>query len=77
MDGVSLAWLLTFRAAGTAGSRGEAMGGQESEYTCRSYRREMILLGLRMRMQDPGLSEEERRLVRMELERLEREMEMD
>ncbi|MFP3928561.1 MAG: hypothetical protein ACLFUP_06620 [Desulfobacteraceae bacterium] len=50
---------------------------KESGYTCRSYREEMVLLGLKKRLENPELSDEERRSLCMELERMEREMGMD
>lgn len=40
-------------------------------YTCNEYRAEMILLALQNKMQQPNLSEEERRKVLQEIARLE------
>jgi hypothetical protein len=48
-----------------------------SGYTCTSYREEMVLLGLKKRLENPQLSDEERRSLSIELERMEREMGMD
>lgn len=42
-------------------------------YTCNEYREEMILLGLRRRLQQPGLAEEERTRLAGEIARLEKE----
>lgn len=42
-------------------------------YTCNEYREEMILLALRRRLQQPGLTEEERTKLLAELARLEKE----
>jgi hypothetical protein len=49
----------------------------DARYTCREYREEMVLLGLRRRLEQEDLSDEERRRLRDRLERLEAEMEMD
>lgn len=48
--------------------------GKNSSYTCQDYRQEMILLGLQRRLSDPDLSDEERRTVIDEIQRLEQEM---
>lgn len=45
-------------------------------YTCGDYRQEMILVGLRRRLTDPGLSEEEKKALRGQIRRLEEEMGM-
>ncbi len=39
----------------------------KSPYTCRQYREEMILLGLRKRLSDPALTEEERQAIEKEI----------
>ncbi len=44
------------------------------KYTCREYREEMTLAGLRRRLSDEALSEEEKEALRSEIERLEVEM---
>lgn len=54
-----------------------AMSGNDAQYTCREYREEMLLLGLRRRLEQEDLSEEERRVLRARLSELEAEMEMD
>lgn len=43
-------------------------------YTCREYRLEMILLGLKRRLKDPGLTEEEKNKIRIEIRELEEQM---
>ena len=48
-----------------------------TKYTCQDYRQEMVLLGLRKRLQDSGLSDREKAAVRAEIKRLEAAMEMD
>jgi hypothetical protein len=53
------------------------MPGSDARYTCREYREEMVLLGLRRRLEQEDLTEEERRDLRERLARLEAEMEMD
>lgn len=50
---------------------------QTSSYTCGHYRLEMVLNGFRRRLQQEDLSEEERAALRLEIERLEREMGLD
>jgi hypothetical protein len=47
------------------------------QYTCQEYRREMMLAGLKKRVSHPGLSEDEREILRREIRRLEAELEMD
>lgn len=50
------------------------MNGQ---YTCNEYRQEMVLLGLRRRLEQEDLTDEERRELRARLMELESEMELD
>ncbi|GAB4276850.1 MAG: hypothetical protein Kow0092_32620 [Deferrisomatales bacterium] len=45
-------------------------------YTCSDYRDEMRLLALKRRLEQEGVPEEERRRLREEVARLEREMRM-
>jgi hypothetical protein len=45
-------------------------------YTCHEYRKEMILLGLRNRLNSPELSEEEKQGIQAEIRRLEEEIGM-
>jgi hypothetical protein len=47
-----------------------------NKYTCAEYREEMMLLGLRRRLNDKDVSEEERRVIYREIERLEAEMDI-
>lgn len=45
-------------------------------YTCQDYRKEMVLLGLRNRLNTSELTEEERLKISTEIRRLEEEMGM-
>jgi len=45
-------------------------------YTCADYREEMILLGLRRRLEDPGLSEEEKPAIQARIQELEKSLDM-
>ena len=47
------------------------------KYTCHEYREEMTLLGLKKRLNSPGLSAEERRQIEQEIRRLESAMGME
>ncbi len=47
------------------------------KYSCQDYRQEMILLGLQRRLNEPNLSDEERRHVIEEIQKLEIEMQFD
>lgn len=49
----------------------------DSRYTCRQYREEMILLGLRKRLNVPELSDRERQTIEKEIRRLEAQMGME
>ena len=46
----------------------------DKTYTCADYREEMMLLGLLRRLQDEGLTEEERSLIQAEILSLESEI---
>ena len=46
-------------------------------YTCNDYRQEMILVGLKKQLADPGLSEEAIRWLREQIQRIEEEMGLD
>jgi hypothetical protein len=46
-------------------------------YTCADYRKEMILLGLRRRLNEKDLTAEERERLMSEIRELEAEMGMD
>ena len=48
-----------------------------SPYTCNDYRQEMILLAMRRKLQDDGLTEDERRRLREDIAHLETRMGMD
>lgn len=50
---------------------------ENPEYTCRQYREEMILLGLRKRLNVPALSDRERLTIEKEIRRLEAQMGME
>jgi len=64
-------WLLHLR-------RGEGyMAGTNGQYTCMEYRREMVLLALRRRIEQEELTEAEKQDLRARLLELESEMEMD
>lgn len=46
------------------------------KYTCHEYREEMVLLGLRRRLNEPGLTDEERQKILDQIRLLEEEMDM-
>jgi hypothetical protein len=46
-------------------------------YTCREYRQEMILLGLKQQLENADLTQEERRKIENDIRKLEAEMGMD
>ena len=50
---------------------------KKSRYSCRDYREEMRLLGLKRRLAQENLPEEERRALIREIEKLESTMGMD
>ena len=47
-----------------------------SSYTCGDYRQEMVLLALKKRLAEGGLSPEEKRVMEKEVAELEKEMGM-
>lgn len=47
------------------------------QYTCEDYRIEMKLLGLKKRLQEEDLSDEEKAQIVEEIEELEKEMKMN
>ncbi len=49
----------------------------QSQYTCREYREEMTLLGLKKRLNDGGLSDKERKAIEQEIAQLESSMNLD
>jgi len=52
-------------------------GFRTMEYTCVDYRSEMKLLGLKRRLEEENLTEEERAQIVQEIKELEEEMEMN
>ncbi|NNG00494.1 MAG: hypothetical protein HKM93_13995 [Desulfobacteraceae bacterium] len=46
-------------------------------YTCKAYREEMILVGLRKRLNDDGLTEAEKASIKSEIKALEKKMGLD
>lgn len=46
-------------------------------YTCQDYRTEMILLGLRLQLNQKDLEEEERKKIVLQIKKLEAEMEFE
>ena len=63
-------WMITPRC-------GNSDVKQPSRYTCKMYREEMILAGLRARLAREQLSETQQAEIRAEIKRLEAEMDMD
>lgn len=47
------------------------------EYTCLDYQSEMKLLGLKKRLEEENLSEEEKALIVQEIKKLEKDMKMN
>ncbi|MCB2146425.1 MAG: hypothetical protein KQI81_08120 [Deltaproteobacteria bacterium] len=47
------------------------------KYTCMEYREEMILLGLKRQLEDPGLPEAQRMDIAAKIRELEQQMGMD
>ncbi|MBC2711617.1 MAG: hypothetical protein HGJ94_11720 [Desulfosarcina sp.] len=47
------------------------------KYTCTEYRQEMILLGLKRQLEDPGLPEAEKRCIAEKISELEQQIGMD
>jgi hypothetical protein len=47
------------------------------KYTCAQYREEMLLLSLERRLNEPGLSDEERDRLAADIGKLRRQMDMD
>jgi hypothetical protein len=45
---------------------------ESRQYTCNDYREEMILLGLRQKLQRPDLTSTERKRLMQEIDRLEK-----
>lgn len=49
----------------------------DSKYTCVDYREEMTILGLKRRLKDENISEEEKQAIILEMKRLESLMQID
>ena len=64
------------RFAGLLRGDGPSKAPRKRRYTCSDYREEMRLLGLRRRLEQAGLPEEERRRLTEEIEALERTLAM-
>ncbi len=47
---------------------------KRSSYTCKEYREEMILVALKRRLNDKGLSKEEREKIKRQIDEIERKM---
>ncbi len=54
-----------------------ALNIKNNSYGCSDYRKEMILLGLKKRLNDAGLSAVERQAIMDEIQRLESETGLD
>ena len=50
---------------------------ESSRYTCREYREEMLLLGLRRRLADNNLAEAEKKALEEQIRQLESAMQME
>ncbi len=46
-------------------------------YTCNDYREEMVLLGLKKRLNDPGLTKDEKEKLIKEIKKIEKSMGMN
>ena len=53
------------------------MSPPSSQYTCKEYREEMLLLTLRRQLHREGLSEAEKERIRQEIDALKKKMKMD
>ena len=49
----------------------------KNKYTCAEYREEMMLLGLKRRLSDKNLSEEEKQSITREIKKLEAQMDIN
>ncbi|MEE4264121.1 MAG: hypothetical protein V2I56_15640 [Desulfobacteraceae bacterium] len=50
---------------------------QNPKYTCNDYREEMRLLGLKKRLNDKNLSPDEKRIIKAEVLKMEKALQMD
>ncbi len=48
-----------------------------SNYTCNDYREEMILVGLKKRLNKPGITKEEKEVLLKEIKKVEQQMGLD
>ena len=53
------------------------MENKNNTYTCNEYREEMMLLGLKKRLSQENLTEEEKQIVIADIEQLESAMSME
>ena len=53
------------------------MGEQDAQYTCMEYREEMVLLGLKRKLEQENLTEAERKAILEQVRELEEAMGMD
>jgi len=53
------------------------MENKNNTYTCNEYREEMMLLGLKKRLSRENLTEEEKQIVKADIEQLESAMGME
>lgn len=49
-------------------------GEKSGKYTCNDFRQEMILVGLKKRLQKAEMTDEEKRNLLLEIKKLEKEM---
>ena len=49
---------------------------ESPDYTCADYREEMILLGLRRRVENPDISKEEKTAILSRIQELEKSLDM-
>ena len=50
---------------------------KKPKYTCKEYREEMILVGLTNSLKQDNLSEEEKKAIQLEIEKLKKSMQLD
>jgi hypothetical protein len=55
---------------------GERMENQKASYTCMDYRQEMILMGLKRKLEQPDLTEDEKRILIEQIRELESALDM-
>ena len=52
------------------------MDKQEASYTCMDYRQEMILMGLKRKLEQPDLTEDDKRVLNERIRELESALDM-